>query len=58
MRFIFLLLILAGLLYGGKYLYDNYLQEGVTNTIENTRNFATDKQVKDFNVSGTGEIIQ
>ncbi len=58
MKFIVLLALLAGLAYGGKYLYDNYLQEGIGHTIENTANFATDKQVKDFNVSGSGEIIQ
>ena len=45
--------ILAGLNYGGKYLYDNgYMDDflqSVDNTVERTSDFATDKAVKEAN---------
>ncbi len=53
MKGIFILLILAALAYGGKWLYDNGYVEGFTNSVNNTvqrtSDFATDKAVKEAN---------
>ncbi len=47
------LVILAGLVFGGKWLYDNgYLDsfmESFGNTVQRTSDFATDKAVKEAN---------
>ena len=47
------LLILAGLFFGGKWLYDNgYMDsflQSVDNTVERTSDFVTDKAVKEAN---------
>lgn len=53
MKFLVWILILAGLFYGGKFLYDNgyvdsFLQS-FNNTVERTADFATDKAVKEAN---------
>lgn len=53
MKGLVLILILAGLIAGGKYLYDNgYLDsfmESFGNTVQRTSDFATDKAVKEAN---------
>ncbi len=53
MKTFFILLILVGLGYGGKYLYDNgYFDSflsSVERTTERTSDFATDKAVKEAN---------
>lgn len=53
MKALVLIVILAGLAYGGKYLYDNgYLDNFLTsvdNTVQRTSDFATDKAVKEAN---------
>ncbi len=47
------LLILAGLFFGGKWLYDNgYMDsflQSVDSTVERTSDFVTDKAVKEAN---------
>lgn len=53
MKLVVTLVILAGLAYGGKYLYDqgyfdSFLQS-VESTTERTVDFATDKAVKEAN---------
>lgn len=51
MKTFMILVVLAGLAYGGKYLYDNHyfdsFLQSVENTTERTSDFATDKAVKD-----------
>ena len=60
MKFIVWLAVLAGLVWGGKWLYDNgyvdeYLQkfknsslsESINNTTQRTKDFATDKAIKE-----------
>lgn len=53
MKTIVILLILVGLGYGGKYLYDNgYFDSflaSVERTSERTADFATDKAIKEAN---------
>lgn len=53
MKSFLILLVLVGLGYGGKYLYDNgYFDSFLTSverTSERTVNFATDKAVKETN---------
>lgn len=53
MKMIAWIVVLAGLAYGGKYLYDNgYFDsflESFGNTVERTSDFATDKAVKEAN---------
>lgn len=53
MKAFVILVILAGLAYGGKYLYDNHyfdsFLESVDNTTRRTSDFATDKAVKEAN---------
>ncbi len=53
MKFVVWILILVGLAWGGKYLYDNgYMDSFLTsfnNTVERTSDFATDKAVKEAN---------
>lgn len=54
MKIVVVLAILAGLAYGGKYLYDNhYFDEflsSVSRTTERTADFATDKAVRETNL--------
>ncbi len=56
MKGLVILVLLGGLVYGGKWLYDNhYLDsflDSVSKTTERTANFATDKAVKDTNFDG------
>ena len=53
MKLILWALVIAGLAYGGKYLYDNGyfddLSQSVNNTVQRTADFATDKAVKEAN---------
>ena len=53
MKIVVVLAILAGLAYGGKYLYDNHYFDSFLNSVENTTertvDFATDKAVKEAN---------
>lgn len=53
MKVFILIVILAGLAFGGKYLYDNgYLDsfmQSFNNTVQRTSDFATDKAVKEAN---------
>ena len=48
-----IIIVLAALAYGGKWLYDNHyfdsFQESFNNTVERTSDFATDKAVKEAN---------
>ena len=48
MKVIFYLIVLAGLAYGGKYYYDNYMQTAFSNTVSRTSDFATDRAVREF----------
>ncbi len=51
MKAFMILVVLAGLAYGGKYLYDNHyfdsFLQSVEKTTERTSDFATDKAVKE-----------
>jgi len=53
MKTFIILLILVGLGYGGKYLYDNgyfdSFMNSVERTTERTADFATDKAIKEAN---------
>lgn len=53
MKTLVYLVILAGLAYGGKYLYDqgyfDSFMESFSNTAERTGDFVTDKAVKEAN---------
>ncbi len=53
MKALVYLVILAGLAYGGKYLYDqgyfDSFMESFSNTAERTGDFVTDKAVKEAN---------
>lgn len=62
MKLVAWLIVLSGVLYGGKWLYDNgylneYMQkfkesslsESINNTTQRTKDFATDKAVKETN---------
>ncbi len=53
MKGIMILVILAALAYGGKWLYDNHYFDSVmtsfNNTVQRTSDFATDKAVKEAN---------
>ena len=53
MKTLVYLVILAGLAYGGKYLYDqgyfDSFMESFSRTTERTENFVTDKAVKEAN---------
>lgn len=53
MKAVVILVILAGLAFGGKWLYDNHyldsFMESVQNTTQRTVDFATDKAVKEAN---------
>lgn len=52
MKALVILIILAGLGYGGMWLYENHYLDSflssVNNTTQRTSDFATDKAVKDF----------
>ncbi len=58
MKGLVILVLLCGLAYGGKWLYDNHyldsILESVNNTASRTADFATDKAVKDTNFDGQG----
>lgn len=60
MKFLLLLAILAGIFFGGKWLYENgYISaaqqkianssfsESLNNTVQRTKDFATDKAIKE-----------
>ncbi|MBO5442862.1 MAG: hypothetical protein J6A33_03630 [Alphaproteobacteria bacterium] len=51
MKGFMILVVLAGLAYGGKWLYDNHYLDSflgsVSNTVQRTGDFATDKAVKE-----------
>ncbi len=53
MKAVLTLVILVGLAYGGKYLYDNHYFDSFlnsfSNTTQRTTDFATDKAVKEAN---------
>lgn len=51
MKGFMILVVLTGLAYGGKWLYDNHYLDSflgsVSNTVQRTGDFATDKAVKE-----------
>lgn len=53
MKGLMILIVLAGLAYGGKWMYDNHYFDSflgsVNNTVQRTGDFATDKAVKEAN---------
>lgn len=51
MKAILYIIILAGIAYGGMYVYENYMSGSIDRTIDNTANFATDGDVKNFDAT-------
>lgn len=51
MKAVLYLIILAGIAYGGMYVYENYMSGSVGRAIDNTSNFATDSNVKNFDAN-------
>lgn len=56
MRAILYLVVLAALVYGVMYVYNENMADSVNRAVDNTANFATDANVKNFNPSGTGTV--
>ena len=58
MKGLMILVVLGGLAYGGKWLYDNHYFDSFLDsfgkTLERTGDFATDKAVKNTNFDGQG----
>lgn len=51
MKSIVYLIVLAGIAYGGYYIYENYMSGSIGRTIDRTADFATDANVKNFDAT-------
>lgn len=58
MKLIVYLIILAGLAYGGKWVYDNYLAESVNEAMHKTGNFVAKQNLEHIEIHSDGTYIE